>query len=106
MRAFPEYARAAVADREAVVALVHARWQPRRDLRLVDRTQRRVAAQAARERPCRPGEVEPIEHLVQLHFTAQRTHVAAVGDAAALEQLAVPRQHDAPLRGRQALDLV
>src|SRR5678815_5585561 len=105
MRAFPEHALATITDGEALVALAHSRRQLRCDLRLVDRTQRRVAAQTARERLRRASEVESIEHLAQLQLAAQCAHIAAMRDGAALQQVAVPRQHDASLRGCQALDL-
>jgi len=104
--AFPEHAPAGVAGAESLVELPCHRRQRVRHLLLVHGTQRHVARQAQRERARAAGKVEAREDLVQLALRLQRTHVAAVRDRPALEQLAVAREHDAPFLDAQPRDLV
>ncbi|MOA36745.1 hypothetical protein D3C78_1582860 [compost metagenome] len=64
-----------------------------------------VAVQAAAEGGRATGQVQALEQLAQLQRRFQGVHVAAVGDDAAFEQLAVAGQHDAPFAGRDIGDL-
>lgn len=59
--------------------------------------QGRVAFEAARERTGVRGESEAPEDLDRLVLGRERMHEAALGDVPALEQFAVPGEHDALL---------
>ena len=83
----------------------HVRWQALRDLGLGDRVQGRIALQAQRERPRAAGEVEAREQLRRLALGLQRMDEAAVGELAALQQLAVAGQHDAAFAAGDGDDL-
>lgn len=76
-----------------------------------DFLQGRIAFEAARERTGVRGESEAPDDLDRLLLGRERMHEAALGDVPALEQLAVPGEHDTLLahgRGdeRGVLDVV
>jgi len=105
MRAFPIDAAAGLAGGEALVALAHHRRQPVEHLRLVDIAQRLVAFQAEREGAQAADEVEAMQDLPELQRRLQGMHVAAVGQLAQFQQLAVARQHDAGVAHGEVDDL-
>ena len=81
------------------------RWQAVRDLGLVDRAQRRVAFQAQGEGSRAAAQVEALEDLDGLLLGLERVHEAAVGELAALEQLAVAGENDAAFADGDGDDL-
>ncbi len=72
---------------------------------LGQRLERRVAAQAARERVRSGREIEAAQHLDRLLLRPQRPHAVAAGDEPALEQPAIARQQDAALTRRAGREL-
>jgi HJR/Mrr/RecB family endonuclease len=97
VRAFPEDPAAAQGRREAHIARTDTIQDSCRDARGISGPQRQVARQAQRKRSRVLGQGVPGRDLAQLLFGLAHVHVVPAQDLAALEQLAVARQHDAAL---------
>src|SRR3990167_6439215 len=100
MRAGPVDPVAGAAMEEAFLCRSHGLRQQMDDTPLLGRFERDVAPEAQRERPRLRGKRESSRDFAQLRLGLERVHVAAARDVAALEQLALAREPDAPLPAR------
>src|SRR5207344_3165822 len=94
VRTLPVYPVASLAPGVAPVDRGHAWRQPIRHRFLVHEDQRQVAVEAEGEGPGARRQLQPVDHFTQLILRPQRVDEATVSDRAALEQLAIARQHN------------